>query len=49
MNAFDCRKIGQAGFIAFAWDPKACDEYVSYFVFACNENIIEVPAKALGH
>ena len=47
--AFDGRKVRQAGFIVFAWDPKASDEYMSNFLFSCKENHIKVRAKALGH
>ena len=48
MVDFDGRKIRQAGFIVFAWDPKATDEYMSSFSDPCKENDIEVRAKALG-
>ena len=47
--AFDGRKVRQAGFIVFAWDPKATNEYMSSFLDSCKENDIEVRAKALGH
>ena len=40
--AFDGRKVQQAGFIVFAWDPKASDEYMSNFLFSCKENNVEV-------
>ena len=49
MVAFDGRKVRQSGFIVFAWDPKATDEYMSSFLDSCKENDIEMRAKAFGH
>ena len=47
--AFDGRKVPQAGFIVFPWDPKATNEYMSSFLDSCKGNDIEVRAKALRH